>query len=159
MKMSKENREVITSTMVLLLSIALCIASGRITIKNETYTQSARIFPQIISGVMVLLSTLYVISSWRRSRDLTWERVKNSAAAFVRSKETRRILLAILLVGVYIFLGVQKGRFYISSLIFMLVILLIYVRKIKPWIAILASALFIAGCWLLFFKLFSVQLY
>lgn len=159
MKMSKENREVITSAAVLLISVLLWIASARIVIKNETYTQSARIFPQIVSSVLVLLSVLYLASSLKKSTDLTWSRIKNSASAFVKSKETRRIFLAILLVGIYIFLGVQRKRFYISSLIFMLVILLVYVRRSKPWISILGSVAFIGACWLIFYQLFAVQLY
>lgn len=159
MKMSKENREVLVSAVVLLISIALCISSSRIVIKNETYTQSARIFPQIVSSVLVLLSALYMASSLKKSTDLTWTRIKGSAKEFIHSKETRRILLAIVLVGIYIFLGVQRKRFYISSLIFMLVILLVYVRRSKPWVSILGSVAFIGLCWLIFYQLFAVQLY
>ena len=159
MKMSKENREVIISVAVLLLSVGLCISSSRIVIKNETYVQSARIFPQIVSSVMVLLSTFYVISACRKSGKFTWGACKASLIEFVRSKETRRICLAILLVGVYIFLGVQKKRFYLSSLVFMLVLLLVYVRKSKPWISVLGAVAFIGCCWLIFYRLFAVQLY
>lgn len=158
MKMTKEDREVITSLVVLGISIFLFVMTLQIPIKNETFLQSAKVFPLIISSVMLLLSVIYVINSLRKGGRIQFDKIKNSAVAFVKSPEVRRVALAVFFVAIYIFFGVAKGRFYICSAIFMLFILLVYVRRIKPWISIVAALAFTAACYLLFFKVFMVQL-
>ena len=158
MKFEKENREAITSIVVFVISVALCIYSCMIQIKNEGYLQSARIFPQIISSLMVLLSTLYMVSSLRKSNGLTFNRFCACTKNFFAAGSTRRIASAIALVGIYIFLGVQKGRFYICSLIFMIVSLFIYTKRVKPLTIVFSSAAFVGFCWLLFYKIFAIQL-
>ena len=158
MNFGKENREAVTSIVVFIISVGLCAYSCTIPIRNETYVQSARNFPQIISSVMALLSTLYVIAAFRRRQDLTWGRFRQCVKTFLKAESTRRIMAAIVLIGIYIFLGVQKGRFYISSLLFMIVALSLYARRVKPVVAVLAAAAFIGCCWLLFYRIFGIQL-
>ena len=159
MKLTKEAREAITSLIVLLIAIGLFVYSFFIPIKNEKYIQSARVFPNIVTGILVILSVLYVISSFRKvNGGLTWEALKGSLSAFAHSKEVRNIVLAMLLVLIYILFGVKKGRFYISSAIFITAIMLLYVRRVKPWISVLAALCFVGLSYLIFFKIFMVQL-
>jgi|GEM_PF-6762692 len=159
MNFSKEDRESVTSLVVLVISIVFFIATMQIPIKNnENFMQSAKIFPLIISCIMLALSLIYVISSFRKSGKLGLEKIKNGTISFLKSSEVRRTALSVLLVGIFIFLGVAKGRFYISCAIFMAFILLMYVRRVKPWISILAVIVFITALYFIFHKLFMVQL-
>ena len=159
MKLTKAAREAITSLVVLLIAIGLFIYTFFIPIKNEKYIQSARVFPNIVAGVLLILSILYVIASFRKiDTRISLDAFKGSFSAFIHSKDVHNIVLAIFLVLIYVLFGVKKGRFYISSAIFIAAIMLLYVRRLKPWISVLTALGFVGLAYLIFFKVFMVQL-
>jgi len=158
MKLSKENRETVISIGTLLLSIWLFIYGSNIPIRNETFLESARIFPMIVTGIMVLLSLAYVIISVKKSGLVPFEQIKGSVKEFFNSSETRRIFLVILFICIYIFIGVHDGRFYICSVLFVSAMMLLYVKRLKPWVSIIAAIAFVGCLYLLFNKVFMVPI-
>lgn len=156
MRLSKEDRETLVSFGFLVVSVLLFLSVFLIPSRGKAL-QSARLLPFIVTGIMILISTIYFITSISRARP-SLGKLKGSFVATVTSPEWKRILFAIALVAVYVFVAVPYIGYYISSLALILFVFLFYVRRIKPWVSIAVSFLLTGLLYLIFAVAFKLTL-
>ena len=159
MTLNKKDRESIVSLIVFVVSLLIFIYTLTIPVKaGETFSQSAKIFPLIVSSAMLFLSVCYMVTSFLKSGKVGIEKVKNSLIASYKSTEARRTVGSILFVAALVFLGVFRGRFFICSSIFMLIGMFLYIKRGKWWLKVIGTFAFIAMCYLLFYTVFHIPL-
>ena len=83
----------------------------------------------------------------------------SSMAPLFTSKKNRPLILGILFPAIYVFVGIPLIGFYISSGLFMTIMFYAYVKKWRRWFFLPVSFGITACLYLIFNKLFMVQIW
>lgn len=137
--LNKEDREVLIYIILLLIDTFLLISIFSINQRGSFIAESPRLLPFIVVGCLFVLCTIGLIKSILAKGRPTLQKIKGSLMTVTSSKLSRQTALAVLIVMVYIFLGIQFLGFYLSSFLLICGICLLYVRHIKPYFCIIIS--------------------
>lgn len=155
--MTKDDKELILSSILVVFGLYITYLSLNIDIKSD-FVESAAIFPLIISVSFTLFSSIYFIKSLKSGGKLNIQEIKKSLISVYKEPYNQQVFLAVVLVAVYIFIGVRYLGFYISSFIFMSVIMIKFVRRVKIIISLLSSLLVTVVIYLIFSELFRIPI-
>lgn len=156
MKSTDRNHETSVALLLVALGMYASIMSFNIAIRTPLLI-SARIFPAIISVLFTLIAVGHFIGLYagggRVSPAMWYAGVKT---VFLHP-ERRRVLATILLLAVYIFLGLPFFGFFRSSIVFMLFVLLLFVRR-NRLISIMYSFAYVGVLFLIFVRFFRIPI-
>ncbi|KJS88342.1 MAG: hypothetical protein JM58_00780 [Peptococcaceae bacterium BICA1-8] len=155
--MTKDDKEFILSSILVVFGLYITYLSLNIDVKSD-FVESAAIFPLIISVSFTLFSSIYFIKSLKSGGKPNIQEIKKSLISMYKEPYYRQVSFAIALVAVYIFIGVTYLSFYISSFIFMSVILILFVKRVKVIVSLLSSLLVTAVIYLIFSELFRIPI-
>jgi len=155
--LTKDDKELILSSILVVFGLYITYLSLNIDIKSD-FVESAAIFPLIISVSFTLFSSIYFIKSLKSGGKLNIQEIKKSLISVYKEPYNQQVFLAVVLVAVYIFIGVRYLGFYISSFIFMSVIMIKFVRRVKIIISLLSSLLVTVVIYLIFSELFRIPI-
>lgn len=158
MRLTKEDKEVLIYSVLMLVTLALFALTFQIKPRGSTAMESPRLLPFIVEGCMFFLSVAGIVQSVLNNGRPTPAKIKASFLATVADAQTRRTALAIGIVAVYILLGIPYLGFYVSSGLLVLGVTLGYVRRIKPWWAVLIALAVTGVLYLIFAVAFGMRL-
>ena len=156
MRLTKEDKEVLIYSVLMLVTLILFALIFQINQRGSSIMES--LLPYIVTGCMFLLSMTGIIQSLRNNGRPTLGKIKGSLLAAAADKTVRQTTLAIAIVAVYIVLGIPYLGFYVSSALLVLGITLGYVRRIKPYWAVLIAVAVTAILYLIFAVAFGMRL-
>jgi hypothetical protein len=155
--LSAKDKDVVISASLILLSLYMVYLSATIDIRGS-FVQSAAIFPLMVSVCMTQLCIVYFIDSLRKGGRPTPDKIRSSFLSLFKESCNRRVLLAILFVGIFIFFGVTYTSFYVSGAVFMAFIILLCVRKLHFIVSIATTVVFVGLMYLVFNRLFRLPI-
>jgi hypothetical protein len=156
--MSQHDRDFLISCFVILLAVFIFWTSMTMPMRGD-FIESPGIFPGLMSVILFILGVVYAVRSLRRGGRIRMGDFFRSIAPLFTSKQSRPVLLGILFPGFYVFLGIPFIGFYVSSAIFMTVMFYAYVKKWRRW-PFLSISLGVTTClYLIFSKLFMLQIW
>lgn len=158
MRLTKEDKEVLIYSVLMLVTLVLFALTFQINQRGSSIMESPRLLPYIVTGCMFLLSISGIIQSLRNNGRPTFAKIKGSFLAAAADGAARQTMLAIVIVAVYILLGIPYLGFYASSALLVLGITLGYVRRIKPYWAVVIAVAVTAGLYLIFAVAFGMRL-
>jgi hypothetical protein len=158
--MNLNNKDKDTLIAIILLAFGICVTylSLKIEIKKYAFIESAASFPLLLSIIFTLLSIVYLITSVKKGGKVTFQKIWHSLKSNAINQYNKRIIFALSIISLLIFVGVPYLGFYLSGLVFFIFILIVYVPKINPIFSILLGAVFIALLYLIFSLLFQLQI-
>lgn len=157
MRLGKEDKEVLVFSGFLVVTVFLLISIFSINQRGKSIVESPRLLPMIVVGCMFLICGVGLTRSLRAHGGLRLPR-SAVAAACAADPQVRRILLSMLIVAVYVFVGIPFIGFYLSSFLLICGITLFYVRSIKPVYAVLVSLALTGLLYLIFSVAFNLRL-
>ena len=158
MRLGKEDKEVLVFPGFLVVTVFLLISIFSINQRGKSIVESPRLLPMIVVGCMFLICGGGLTRSLRAHGRPTLAKVGGSLRACAADPQVRRILLSMLIVAVYVFVGIPFIGFYLSSFLLICGITLFYVRSIKPVYAVLVSLALTGLLYLIFFVAFNLRL-
>jgi len=157
-KMSQHDRDFLISCFVVILAIFVFWTSMIMPMRGDLI-ESPGIFPGLMSVVLFIFGVTYAIRSLSRGGRIKLDQIFRSAIPLFTSKKNRPILLGILFPGIYVFLAIPLIGFYISSALFMTIMFYAYVKRWRRWFFLPVSIGVTVGLYLIFSKLFMVQIW
>ncbi len=156
--MSQHDRDFLISCFVILLAIFIFWTSMTMPMRGDLI-ESPGIFPGLMSVILFILGVVYALRSLKRGGRIKFGELLHSIAPLFTSKQNRPIILGIIFPGLYVFVGIPFIGFYVSSAIFMTVMFYSYVKKWRRW-PFLPISLGVTAClYLIFNKLFMLQIW
>ena len=155
--MLRPDRELFIACFVLALAVYVFLASTQMQGRGE-FIESPGLFPGLISVVLCIFGIVYAVRSLLRGGRLRLGGLGQSLSALISSRENRTLMLGILYPGLYVSLAIPFIGFYYSSALFMAVIFFFYVQRWKRWTAPFISAGMTLLLYLIFNKLFMLQI-
>jgi len=156
--MSQHDRDFITACLVIILALMIFWMSLTLPMRGELI-ESPAIFPGLMSVVLFILGIVFAIRSLNRCGRIKIARLCRSATPLLTSEKNRPLLLGILFPGFYVFLAIPFLGFYVASALFMTVMFYAYVKKWRRWVFLPVSIGVTVGLYLIFNKLFMVQIW
>jgi hypothetical protein len=156
---NKTHFDFIASIVLVLLGIYVIIAGYGIVIDaKEPFQVSPGLFPVMLGYILVFCSLLLFLDSTRgRGLKLTVEEARDWWKETTRSRNIRVTLTGILIMFVYTFILLPLLPFWLSSLVFMAV-LMFFLHAAAPFKIILISACTVAAVVVFFEVCFGVPL-
>lgn len=158
MRLTKEDKEVIIYSVMMAVTAVLFVLTFQINQRGSSFMESPRLLPFIVEGCMFVLAGLGIVQSVRKKGRPTPARILGSLRAAAADPTVRRTVLAIVIAGAYVLLGIPYLGFYVSSGILVLGITLGYVRTLKPWWAVLVALAVTGVLYLIFAVAFGIRL-
>ncbi len=156
--MSTHDRDLAVACAVLLLGLGVLRLSMTLPMRGDVI-ESPGIFPGLMSGVLLVLGLCYAVRSLRRGGRIKLAALAAGALPLVTAPDNRSLLLGILFPALYVFVAIPLIGFYISSALFMTVMFYAYVKPWRRW-AFLPLSLGITAClYLIFDRLFQLQIW
>ena len=156
--MSQHDRDFITACLVIILALMIFWMSLTLPMRGELI-ESPAIFPGLMSVVLFILGIVFAIRSLNRGGRIKIARLCRSATPLLTSEKNRPFLLGILFPGFYVFLAIPFLGFYVASALFMTVMFYAYVKKWRRCVFLPVSIGVTVGLYLIFNKLFMVQIW
>lgn len=156
--MTKHDKDLLLACFVLTLAVFIFFASATLPRRGDLI-ESPGIFPGLMSLVLFIFGIGFFIRSILRGGGLKLIQVGPSIVPFLKAKENRPILLGLLFPGIYVFIGIPLAGFYISSVLFMAVMFYLYVKRWRRWFFLPVSIGITAALYLIFSKLFMLQIW
>jgi hypothetical protein len=155
--MQRPDRELFIACFVLALAIYVFYASIQMQGRGE-FIESPGIFPALMSAFLFIFGTVYAAQSLLRGGRLRLGGLGRSLPDLLLAQGNRTLMLGILYPGLYVSLAIPFIGFYYSSALFMAVIFFFYVKRWKRWTAPFISAGMTLLLYLIFNKLFMLQI-
>ncbi len=156
--MSQHDRDFFAACFVILLALFIFWTSLALPMRGDLI-ESPAIFPGLMSIVLFIFGAIYAIRSLYRGGRIKLAPIFRSLPSFFTSVENRPLLLGILFPGIYVFLAIPFIGFYVSSALFMTITFYAYVKKWRRGFFLAVSLGVTAGLYLIFNKLFMVQIW
>lgn len=157
MKLSKESKNVIVYTVFLIVTAILFILTLQINKRGNSIAESPKLLPLLTEGVMLVLALSGLVQNIRNGGRLSLTEIKDSICESFSKKETKSVLIAIGISGIYV-LAVLFIGFYVSSFVLIAGITMAYVRRIKFYWAILIAIALTIILYLVFAVAFNMRL-
>jgi len=156
--MSKHDKDFLTACFVVALAIFIFWTCTTMSMRGDLI-ESPAIFPGLMSVILFVFGVAYAIRSLTRGGRLKLGQLFGSIVPLFISKKNRPVILGILFPAVYAFVAIPLIGFYISSALFMAIMFYAYVKRWRRWF-FLPVSIGITGClYLIFNKLFMVQIW
>jgi len=155
--MPRPDRELFIACFVLALAVYVFFASIQMQGRGE-FIESPGLFPGLISVVLCIFGIVYAVRSLLQGGRLKFGGWGRSLTGLLVSRENRTLMLGILYPGLYVSLAIPFIGFHYSSALFMAVIFFFYVQRWKRWTAPFISAGMTLLLYLIFNKLFMLQI-
>jgi hypothetical protein len=156
--MSRHDRDFFIACFVIILALLISWTSLTLPMRGD-FIESPAIFPGLMSAVLLIFGAIYAIRSLNRGGRIQLAPLFRSALPLFTSGKNRPLLLGILFPGIYVFLAIPLIGFYISSALFMTIMFYAYVKKWRRWFFLPVSIGVTVGLYLIFNKLFMVQIW
>ncbi len=156
--MSKADKDLLMACFVLALAVFSFYVSAAMETPRELI-ESPGIFPGLMSIVLFIFGVFYFVRSIMRGGGMKVVRLGRSILPFLRSPESRPILLGILFPGIYVFVAIPLIGFYLSSALFMAVMFYLYVKRWRRWILLPVSIGITATLYFVFTVFFQLQIW
>ena len=144
--------------LVIILALFIFWTSLTLPMRGDLI-ESPAIFPGLMSALLFIFGAVYAIRSLSRGGRIKLDQLFRSAIPLFTSKKSRPLLLGILFPGIYVFLAIPFIGFYISSALFMTIMFYAYVKRWRRWFFLPVSIGVTVGLYLIFNKLFMVQIW
>jgi hypothetical protein len=156
--MSRHDRDLPIACFVIILALFIFWLSMTMPRRGD-FIESPGIFPGLMSFVLFILGVSYAIRSLSRGGRIRLGKLFGSVIPLFTSKENRPVILGILFPAVYVFVAIPLIGFYISSVLFMTIMFYAYVKRWRRWFFLPVSIGVTLGLYLIFNKLFMVQIW
>lgn len=165
----EDKRDLITAVAFFLLGAVVIVASGNIPVKNAGGDIGSAFLPQMIAGIMTLLSIILfvktIVRSRKREKIKKEDTVQEKSGAITKKQGfygNKAVFVSFLNLCVYVGLFKPLG-FIISSILFLVLQMGIMTedskvtpKKIVLWIVL--SAITAIAVYLIFYEVFSMPL-
>lgn len=158
MTLNRHDKDLLIAIILLLFGLSFIYLSLQIDVKKYDFIESAASFPFLLSSIFTILSMAYLISSLKKGGKVTFLKTWQSLIYSLRDENNKKVLTAILIISLFIFIGVPYIGFYISGILLMISILIVYVPRVKPLLSIILSACYVGLIYLIFALLFKLQI-
>ncbi len=156
--MSNADKDLLVACFVLVLAAFSFYVSAAMETPRELI-ESPGIFPGLMSIILFVFGAFYLIRSIVRGGGLRLVQFGHSALPFLKSPETRPVLLGILFPGIYVFIAIPLIGFYLSSALFMAMMFYLYVKRWRRWILLPVSIGITATLYFVFTVFFQLQIW
>lgn len=157
-EMSQHDRDFAIACLVIILALFIFWTSMTMPMRGD-FIESPGIFPGLMSLILFIFGASYAIRSLSRGGRIKLGKLFGSVVPLFTSKENRPVILGILFPAVYVFLAIPLIGFYISSVLFMTIMFYAYVKRWRRWFFLPVSVGVTLGLYLIFNKLFMVQIW
>jgi hypothetical protein len=155
---SKHDRDFLVACFVILLAILVFWSSMTMPMRGDLI-ESPAIFPGLMSVTLFLFGVLYAARSSARGGRIKLSDLCRSVVPLFASHQTRPLVLGVLFPAVYVFVAVPLIGFYISSALFMTLMFYVYVKPWRRWFFLTVSIGITVCLYLIFNKLFMLQIW
>ena len=156
--MSKHDRDFLIACFVVALAIFIFSVSMRMPMRGDLI-ESPAVFPGLMSVILFIFGLAYAIRSLSRGGRIKLDELFRSFVPLFTSKENRPIILGILFPAIYAFVAIPLIGFYISSALFMTIMFYAYVKRWRRWFFLSVSIGITVCLYLIFNKLFMLQIW
>ena len=156
--MSPQDRDFLTACLVVILAIFVFGASLMMPMRGDLI-ESPAIFPGLMSVVLFAFGIVYALRSLSRGGRIKPGQPFRSAILLFTSEQNRPTLLGIFFPAIYVFVAIPLIGFYISSALFMTLMFYAYVKRWRRWLFLPVSVGVTVGLYLIFNKLFMLQIW
>ena len=156
--MSKHDKDFLVACFVVALAILIFWTSLRMPMRGDLI-ESPAAFPGLMSGVLFIFGVFYAIRSLSRGGRFKLDQLIHSVVPLFISKKNRPIILGIFFPAAYAFVAIPLIGFYISSALFMTIMFYAYVKRWRRWFFLSVSIGITIGLYLIFNKLFMLQIW
>jgi hypothetical protein len=156
--MSKHDKDFLIACFVVALAIFIFWISTRMPMRGDLI-ESPAVFPGLMSIVLFIFGITYTIRSLNRGGRIKLGQLFRSVVPLFTSAENRSTILGILFPALYAFLAIPLMGFYISSALFMTIMFYAYVKRWRRWFFLPVSIGITIGLYLIFNKLFMLQIW
>ena len=156
--MTQHDRDVLLACLVVLLAVFTFWLSMTMPMRGD-FIESPGIFPGLMSAILFIFGLVYAIRSVSRGGRLRLAPHIFSVMPLLRSEGARPLVLGTLFPAIYVFLGIPLIGFYVSSALFMAIMFYAYVRGWRRWFFLPVSIGVTIGLYLIFNKVFLLQIW
>jgi hypothetical protein len=156
--MSPHDRDFLTACFVVILAIFVFGASLMMPMRGD-FIESPAIFPGLMSVVLFTFGVAYALRSLSRGGRIKPGQPFRSAVLLLTSEQNRLTLLGIFFPAIYVFVAIPLMGFYISSALFMTIMFYAYVKRWRRWVFLPMSVGVTLVLYLIFNKLFLLQIW
>lgn len=156
--MSQHDRDFLIAYFVVILAIFIFSVSMMMPMRGDLI-ESPAVFPGLMSVILFIFGMAYAIRSLSRGGRIKLGHLFRSTIPLFTSKGNRPIILGILFPAVYAFVAIPLIGFYISSALFMTVMFYAYVKRWRRWFFLPVSIGITVCLYLIFNKLFMLQIW
>jgi hypothetical protein len=156
--MSRHDRDFLIACFVVALALFIFWSSTTMPMRGDLI-ESPAIFPGLMSVILFIFGIAYAIRSLIRGGRLKLGQLFRSVVPLFTSKENRSTILGILFPAIYAFIAIPLIGFYLSSALFMTVMFYAYVKRWRRWLFLPVSIGITICLYLIFNKLFMLQIW
>jgi len=156
--MSPHDRDFLTACFVVILAIFVFWASLMMPMRGD-FIESPAIFPGLMSVLLFTFGVAYALRSLRRGGRIKQGQLFRSAVLLFTSEQNRLTILGIFFPAIYVFVAIPLVGFYVSSALFMTVMFYAYVQRWRRWLFLPVSVGVTIGLYLIFNRLFMLQIW
>jgi hypothetical protein len=156
--MSKHDKDFLIACFVVALAIFIFWTSMRMPMRGDLI-ESPAVFPGLMSVILFIFGIAYTIRSLLRGGRIKFDQLLRSIVLLFTSKENRSTILGFLFPAVYAFVAIPVFGFYISSALFMSIMFYAYVKRWRRWFFLPVSIGITICLYLIFNKLFMLQIW
>ena len=158
MKMKEKDTDIVIGILLLVLSILTYIPISQIRPGSDTFVLSAAFLPMLANVFITVLSAMLIITSIIDGGRLSLAKMSLTLKEGSKTAEFRNTLTAIVSVAILIFVGYPLLGFYISGFIFMLFIMLRYVKIVHPILSVVVTLAALGALYGIFVVIFKLNL-
>jgi hypothetical protein len=156
--MPQHDRDSLIASFVVILAIFIFSVSMMMPMRGDLI-ESPAVFPGLMSVILFIFGVTYAVRSLSRGGGMKLGQLFRSVVPLFTSKDNRPIILGILFPAVYAFVAIPLIGFYISSALFMTVMFYAYVKRWRRWFFLPVSIGITVCLYLIFNKLFMLQIW
>jgi hypothetical protein len=156
--MSPHDRDFLTACFVVVLAVFVFWACLMMPMRGDLI-ESPAVFPGLMSVVLFTFGVAYALRSLRRGGRIKPRQLFRSAILLFTSEQNRLTILGILFPAIYVFVAIPLVGFYVSSALFMAIMFYAYVKRWRRWFFLPVSVGVTVSLYLIFNRLFMLQIW
>lgn len=162
-EISMDLKDMVSSVVIALFGLYVLISGIHMSVVSQQMSDAAwygtpGILPIIIGSVLITLSVIMFVSAYRKGERINrelWDR----AIAYLKTKAFLRLVVAIGLLAIYIFVLFRLVPFVVSTFLYLSANMIFFREKKYPiWKLLIISAVFTVALFLFFGKVAGVPL-
>ncbi|MCL2856430.1 MAG: tripartite tricarboxylate transporter TctB family protein [Oscillospiraceae bacterium] len=158
MKNGQATRDLISGIVLLFINVFLYTQIAQIRWGNDEFVYSAAFMPMVSNILLSVLTVALIVRSLIKGGRLHFGELGASIKNGVKVKEFRAIAIAIVTILLLIFVAMPLLGFWIAGALYMLFILLFFVKTFKPLVSVIFTAVSMAVMYVVFIVVFRVPI-